>query len=164
SPFFGNSRALCAGMLSASSLVLAAASSAEDRIVETMAHKEGFLWGAATAAYQIEGAWNSFGKQRSIWDNFCQKGGGVVKNETGNVAAEFYDRYEADLQRVADYGFNSFRFSISWPRIFPKGLDGVHRPNPEGVQFYMHVLDSLKAKNIIPLVTIFHWDLPDDLD
>ncbi|CAE8641510.1 unnamed protein product, partial [Polarella glacialis] len=70
----------------------------------------------------------------------------------------------ADLQRVADYGFNSFRFSISWPRIFPKGLDGVHRPNPEGVQFYMHVLDSLKAKNIIPLVTIFHWDLPDDLD
>jgi len=170
SRFSGNSRAAAVyvGMLLASSLVLAAtqaavsASTAEDRIVETLGQQEGFLWGAATAAYQIEGAWNLSGRQPSIWDNFCQ--GNVHKNENGKVADDFYDRYEADIQRVADYGFNSFRFSIAWPRIFPKGADGVHRANPEGVQFYKNVISSLLAKNITPLVTMFHWDLPDDLD
>jgi len=138
----------------------------EDRIVAAFKDKPGFLWGTATAAYQVEGAWNKDGRQMSMWDHFThEKGKGhVYEDETGDRAVEFYERWKEDIEHLNEYGFNSFRMSIAWPRIFPKGPDGVHRANPLGVQYYKDVITRLIEKGIRPAVTMFHWDLPDDYD
>jgi len=123
-----------------------------------------FLWGTATAAYQVEGAWDRDGRQKSIWDVFSQSPGNTNNNDTGNVADNFYDLYESDVQLVREYGFNSFRYSFSWSRLLVLGNDGVRRPNPKGVEFYKNLTRSVLAKNMTPVVTLFHWDLPADLD
>lgn len=138
---------------------------AEDRfIVEALKHKRDFMWGTATASYQIEGAWNEDGRQQSIWDLFAHTAGKTDHGDTGDIADDFYHLYQSDIQRVADYGFNAFRYSIAWPRIFPRDADGIHRPNPKGVEFYKNVFAVLRARNVAPIVTMFHWDLPSELD
>ena len=115
-----------------------------------------FTWGVASAAFQIEGAWDRDGKRPSVWDEAGRRGrirGGAV----GNNAIDAYDRYEEDLDLIAALGVNANRFSISWPRVFG---DGRGPWNPKGGDFYDRLIDALLAAGIAPFVTLFHWDLP----
>ncbi|GCE23994.1 GH1 family beta-glucosidase [Dictyobacter kobayashii] len=116
-----------------------------------------FLWGAATSAYQIEGATEEDGRGLSIWDRFAATPGKTFRGETGQVAVDHYHRMEKDVELMAELGLGAYRFSISWPRIFP---DGTGRVNQGGLDFYSRLVDALLAKNIQPVVTLFHWDLP----
>mmetsp|Transcript_83125 Transcript_83125/g.238817 ORF Transcript_83125/g.238817 Transcript_83125/m.238817 type:complete len:509 (-) Transcript_83125:308-1834(-) len=134
----------------------------DTRIVETFG--KDFLWSSATAAYQVEGAWNEGGRQKSIWDVFSQTSGRTYDNETGDVADDFYHRYADDIQTLRSHGFNAFRYSISWSRIFPLGAGGQRAANPVGVEFYKNVTRNLLENGITPILTLFHWDLPEDLD
>jgi len=118
---------------------------------------KGFLWGSATASYQVEGAVNEDGRGPSIWDTFSHTPGKVVDNATGDVADDHYHRYKEDVQLMKALGVKSYRFSIAWPRVFPSG-DGS--PNPLGLDFYNHLVDELLANNIQPFATLYHWDLP----
>ena len=104
-----------------------------------------FLWGAATAAYQIEGAWDADGKGASIWDRFSQTPGNITNNDTGNVACDHYHRYPEDIAIMRNLGLKAYRFSVSWPRIFP---EGGGRINPAGLDFYDRLVDALLAANI----------------
>jgi beta-glucosidase len=117
----------------------------------------GFLWGAATAAYQIEGAWDADGKGASIWDEFCRRPGAITDGETGEVACDHYHRYGEDVALMADLGLNAYRFSISWPRVLPAG-EGA--PNEAGLAFYDRLADTLVEHGIRPFATLYHWDLP----
>jgi beta-glucosidase len=139
---------------------------AEESILDTFGGDAKFLWGAATASFQIEGAWDRDGRQPSIWDDFihARVPGRIYHNQTADIADDFYDLWEEDVDRVVDYNFNSFRMSISWPRVFPRGEDGIHRGNPKGVKFYKKVLARLISRGVTPFVTMFHWDLPNDYD
>lgn len=118
---------------------------------------ENFNWGVSTAAYQIEGAYKDDGKGLSIWDHFVNKKGNVLNNETGNVSADFYNRFEGDLALMRAMGIPNFRFSISWSRIFP---DGTGRVNPHGLDFYNRLINTCLEYNIQPWITLYHWDLP----
>jgi beta-glucosidase len=120
----------------------------------------GFYWGVATAAYQIEGAWNEDGKRPSIWDTFAHTPGKIKNGDTGDVADDHYHRYKEDVQVMKDMGVNAYRFSISWPRIFP---NGTGEPNQKGIDFYSRLVDELKAADIEPFATLYHWDLPQAL-
>lgn len=123
----------------------------------------GFLWGAASSAYQVEGAVNEGGRTRSVWDDFAHASPArVYHNENADLATDFYHKYQGDLDLLETYGFNSFRFSISWTRVLPM-VNGKRRPNPEGIAFYKKILKALQLKGITPLVTMYHWDLPSDL-
>jgi beta-glucosidase len=117
----------------------------------------GFRWGAATAAYQIEGAAREDGRGASIWDVFAHTPGKTLNGDTGDVACDSYHRYREDTQLLKALGANAYRFSISWPRIFP---DGRGKPNPKGVDHYKRLVDDLLENGIEPNVTLFHWDLP----
>jgi len=119
-----------------------------------------FLWGTATASYQIEGAWNEDGKGESIWDRFAHTPGKIKNNDTGDVALDHYHRYREDVQLIKALGVKTYRFSISWPRIFPEGT-GV--PNLKGLEFYSRLVDELLANDIEPFATLYHWDLPQAL-
>ena len=119
-----------------------------------------FLWGAATAAYQVEGAWDQDGKGRSIWDNFVRIPGKTFEGTTGDVAADHYNRYKEDVALMAEMGLKSYRFSISWPRILPNGYGEV---NEQGIAFYSNLIDELLKHDIVPFVTLYHWDLPQNL-
>lgn len=119
-----------------------------------------FLWGVATAAYQIEGAWNVDGKGPSIWDTFTHKKGKVKTGENGDVACDFYNRYKEDINIIKKLNMDVFRFSLSWSRIFPKGTGEV---NKKGVEFYHNVIDYCLQKGVQPWITIYHWDLPQAL-
>jgi beta-glucosidase len=121
---------------------------------------DGFYWGVATASYQIEGAWNEDGKGPSIWDTFAHTSGKMKNNDTGDVAIDHYHRYKQDVQLMKDMGTTAYRFSISWPRIFP---DGTGQPNQKGLDFYSRLVDELKAAGIEPFATLYHWDLPQAL-
>jgi beta-glucosidase len=121
---------------------------------------KGFLWGSATASYQVEGAVKEDGRGESIWDTFSHTPGKVVENATGDVADDHYHRYKEDVQLMKALGVKSYRFSIAWPRVFPNG-DGS--PNPKGLDFYNHLVDELLANNIQPFATLYHWDLPQSL-
>jgi beta-glucosidase len=121
---------------------------------------DGFLWGTATAAYQVEGAWNEDGKGESIWDRFAHTPGKIKNDDTGDVADDHYHRYKEDVQLMKALGSNAYRFSISWPRVFP---DGTGAPNPKGLDFYSRLLDALSANGIAPYATLYHWDLPQAL-
>ncbi|MFZ0888589.1 MAG: GH1 family beta-glucosidase [Candidatus Binataceae bacterium] len=121
---------------------------------------KGFLWGTATASYQVEGAWNEDGKGESIWDRFCHTPGKIKNGDTGDVACDFYHRYREDIATMADLGMTASRFSISWPRILPQGRGAV---NQKGLDFYSRVVDELLRRNIKPFATLFHWDLPQTL-
>jgi beta-glucosidase len=120
----------------------------------------GFLWGTATAAYQIEGAWKGDGKGESIWDRFAHTPGKIKNSDTGDVALDHYHRFKEDVQLMKALGAKTYRFSISWPRIFPQGT-GV--PNPKGLDFYSRLVDELLANGIEPFATLYHWDLPQAL-
>jgi beta-glucosidase len=120
----------------------------------------GFLWGVATASYQIEGAWNAEGKGQSIWDRFTHTPGKIKNNDTGDVAVDHYYRYKEDAQLMKALGAKTYRFSISWPRIFPEGTGAA---NPKGLDFYSRLVDELLANGIQPFATLYHWDLPEAL-
>ncbi len=116
-----------------------------------------FLWGAATSAYQIEGAPRADGKDLSVWDEFVRLPGAIRDNQTGDIACDFYHRYPEDIARMKSIGLQAFRFSVSWPRIIPEGTGQV---NSKGLDFYSHLVDALLAANIAPILTLFHWDTP----
>ncbi|WP_433391906.1 GH1 family beta-glucosidase [Micromonospora sp. KLBMP9576] len=121
----------------------------------------GFLWGAATAAYQIEGAAAEGGRTPSIWDTFSHTPGRVVAGHTGDVACDHYHRIEADVALMAELGLRSYRFSVSWPRVQPGGTGPA---NAEGLDFYRRLVDELLAHGIEPWLTLYHWDLPQPLE
>ncbi len=116
-----------------------------------------FLWGAATAAYQIEGAHNADGKGPSIWDMMCRKEGAIAGGVTGDVACDHYHRMKQDVALMKAIGLKAYRFSISWARIMP---EGTGRVNQAGVGFYSALVDELIAAGIEPCATLYHWDLP----
>jgi len=121
---------------------------------------DGFVWGAATAAYQIEGAAFEDGKGVSIWDTFCRQPGRIVTGERGDVACDHYRRWREDVALMQRLGLQSYRFSISWPRVLPFGFG---EPNPKGLAFYDALVDALLEAGISPCVTLYHWDLPQAL-
>jgi beta-glucosidase len=121
---------------------------------------EQFVWGAATAAYQVEGGASAEGRGPSIWDMFCDKAGAIHGGHSGAVASDHYHRWAEDVALFRQLGLNGYRFSISWSRVLPTG---VGRPNPAGLAFYDRLVDALLEANITPYVTLFHWDLPLDL-
>jgi len=131
----------------------------EDLLYDTF--PEGFLWGAATAAYQIEGGWNEDGKGESIWDVFVHDGQGHIDNDdTGDVACDSYHKYKEDVQLLKAMGMTSYRFSIAWSRILPQGVGEV---NQAGIDYYNNLIDELLANGITPAVTLYHWDIPQAL-
>jgi beta-glucosidase len=119
-----------------------------------------FVWGAATSAFQIEGAARSDGKGPSIWDEFCRIPGAIADGSNADVACDHYHRLEADLDLLADLGVNAYRFSISWPRVQPLGTGEI---NPSGLAFYERLVDGLLERDIQPYATLYHWDLPAEL-
>jgi len=119
-----------------------------------------FLWGAATAAYQIEGAWNEDGKGESIWDRFTHTEGTIKNSHTGDIACDHYHRLDEDIALMKELGIKAYRFSISWPRIFP---DGKGLVNLAGLDFYNRLVDKLLNAGIQPFATLYHWDLPQKL-
>ena len=128
---------------------------------EVHAFPPGFLWGAGTAAYQIEGATDLDGRGESIWDRFCALPGKVRNGESGATACDFYHRYREDIALMRALGLTSFRLSVAWPRILPEGRGRV---NQAGLDFYDRVIDELLENQIEPLVTLYHWDLPTALE
>jgi len=116
-----------------------------------------FLWGAATSAYQIEGAVHEDGRAPSMWDLFAAVPGATYQGQTGEVAADHYHHMEEDVALMAELNLNTYRFSLSWPRILPQGTGAV---NERGLDFYDRLVDALLARGIQPLVTLYHWDLP----
>lgn len=119
-----------------------------------------FLWGAASAAYQVEGAWNEDGKGASVWDNFVRIPGKTFKGSNGDIAVDHYHRYKEDVALMAEQGLKTYRFSIAWTRILPNGRGEI---NQKGIQFYSDLIDELLKHGIEPIVTIYHWDLPQAL-
>jgi beta-glucosidase len=120
-----------------------------------------FAWGAATAAYQIEGAVAEGGRGPSIWDTFAHTPGRILRGETGDVACDHYHRWESDLDLIAELGLTAYRLSLSWSRLQPLG----HGPlNPEGVAFYRRLLVALRERGVRPFVTLYHWDMPQPLE
>src|ERR1700716_2600385 len=125
----------------------------------TFSFPDGFVWGASTSAYQIEGATTEDGRGRSIWDTFCGVPGAVYHGETGDVACDHYHRLDSDLDLIRDLGLQAYRFSIAWPRVQPDG-DAF---NQKGLDFYERLVDGLLARGITPIATLYHWDLPQAL-
>ncbi len=121
---------------------------------------EKFLWGAATAAYQIEGAYRDDNRGETIWDRFSHIPGKTCNGDTGDVACDHYHRYREDIKIIKELGLKTYRFSISWARIFP---DGKGKPNEKGMQFYKNLVEELVENGIEPAVTLYHWDLPQKL-
>src|SRR4051812_12802159 len=119
-----------------------------------------FAWGTATASYQIEGAVREDGRGQSIWDTFSHTPGKTDNGDTGDIADDHYHRYKQDVALMRDLGFNSYRFSIAWPRILPEGRGKV---NPKGLDFYERLVEELLANGIEPYATLYHWDLPQAL-
>jgi len=119
-----------------------------------------FIWGAAAASYQIEGAYNADGKGLSVWDMFCRKPGAVLQGDTGDTACDHYHHYKEDVGLMHQIGLKAYRLSISWPRIIPAGKGAV---NPAGLDFYDRLINEILAVGITPWVTLFHWDYPYDL-
>lgn len=122
-----------------------------------MSFKEDFVWGVATASYQIEGGANEDGRGPTTWDMFCRKPGAVKQGDTGDVACDHYHRYPEDVQLMKELGVGAYRFSLAWSRILP---DGTGQVEPRGVAFYDRLVDALLEAGIDPWVTLFHWDHP----
>ncbi len=122
---------------------------------------KGFVWGSATASYQVEGAATEGGRGPSIWDTFSHTAGRVHGGDTGDVADDYYHRYKDDIALMKDLGLKGCRFSISWSRIFPTGTGA---PNSQGVDFYQRMVDALLAAGVEPYCTLYHWDLPQALE
>ena len=128
--------------------------------MNTLRFPTNFMWGAATAAYQIEGAWNEAGKGESIWDRFSHTPGKILNADTGDVACDHYHRYAEDITLMRQLGLKAYRFSVSWPRVLPTGFGRV---NPAGLDYYDRLADALLAANIEPFITLHHWDFPQAL-
>ena len=122
---------------------------------------KGFIWGAATSSYQIEGAWNEDGKGESVWDELCHSKNVIHNGDTGDIACDHYHRYKEDVQLMKEMNLQAYRFSVSWPRIFPTGKGKI---NPKGVEFYDNLINELIANEIEPFITLYHWDLPLELN
>jgi len=120
-----------------------------------------FVWGAAASAFQVEGAAREDGRSESIWDRFCATPGKVRNGDTGEVACDFYHRYPEDLALMKELGLDAFRFSVAWPRIVPQGRGAV---NEAGLDFYDRLVEELLGAEIEPYVTLYHWDLPQELE
>ncbi len=125
-----------------------------------MAFDKNFIFGAASAAYQIEGAWNEDGKGLSIWDVYSHMPGRILHDENGDTACDSYHLYKEDIKLLKEMGIDHYRFSISWTRIFP---DGIGKINEKGLEYYSNFVDELIANGITPYVTLFHWDYPYEL-
>ena len=121
---------------------------------------DGFVWGTATSAYQIEGAVHEDGRGRSIWDVFAHTPGKIGDRSNADRANDHYHRFKEDVRLIRDLGVKAYRFSIAWPRVFP---DGNGAPNPKGLDFYNRLVDELLANDIEPFATLYHWDLPQAL-
>lgn len=119
-----------------------------------------FLWGCATASYQVEGAVEEDGRKPSIWDTFCKKEGAVLNGDNGDVATDQYHKYKEDVSLMDELGFQAYRFSIAWPRIIP---DGKGEINQAGVAYYKNLCDALHEKGMKAVATLYHWDLPQTL-
>ncbi|MFD7920091.1 GH1 family beta-glucosidase [Streptomyces sp. NPDC059740] len=126
-----------------------------------LALPEGFAWGTATAAYQIEGATSEGGRAPSIWDTFCRVPGAVLGGDNGDVSVDHYHRYREDIALLADLGATHYRFSLAWPRLQPTGRGEL---NAEGLDFYQRLVDAQLEAGIEPWVTLYHWDLPQALE
>ena len=120
----------------------------------------GFVWGAATASYQIEGAWNEDGKGENIWDCFSHTPGKIANGDTGDIACDHYHRWRDDISLMKEIGLHAYRFSISWSRLIPEGCGEV---NQAGIDFYSQLVDKLLENEIEPYLTLYHWDLPQAL-
>jgi len=127
---------------------------------ELLSFPDDFVWGAATSAYQIEGAWNEGGKGESIWDRFCHTPGNIADGSSGDVACDHYHRWREDIALMRELGLRAYRFSISWPRALPKGYG---KANQAGLDFYDRLVDGLLEAGIEPFPTLYHWDLPQRL-
>ncbi len=125
-----------------------------------MAFSKDFLWGSASAAYQIEGGARQDGKGESIWDNYSKVPGNTFMDTTGDIAIDFYNKYEIDIELMKEMGLKAYRFSVSWPRIFPNGRGEV---NQAGIDFYHNIIDKMIEAGVTPVLTIYHWDLPQAL-
>jgi beta-glucosidase len=124
------------------------------------AFPQGFRWGTATSAFQIEGAVNEDGRRPSIWDTFSCAPGRIANNANADIANDHFHRYADDVRLMKDLGVTTYRFSIAWPRVFPRGAGA---PNPKGLDFYHRLVDALLAQGIEPFATLYHWDLPQAL-
>ncbi|HPE36612.1 MAG TPA: GH1 family beta-glucosidase [Spirochaetales bacterium] len=120
-----------------------------------------FLWGSATAAYQVEGATREDGRGESIWDVFSRRPGRVHAGENGDIAADQYHRYPEDIELMRGLGAGAYRFSLAWPRVYPEGRGKL---NPKGFDYYQRLVDALLGSGIKPVVTLYHWDLPQALE
>ena len=139
---------------------MASASTASAATAAAPLFPPGFLFGAATSAYQIEGSPAADGKGPSIWDRFTRRPGRVVGGQTGDVAADAYRHFQTDVDILRQLGLNAYRFSVAWPRVLPEGRGAV---NARGLDTYDRLVDALLAAEVTPFVTLFHWDLPDAL-
>ncbi len=122
---------------------------------------DGFLWGTATASYQVEGAVGEDGRGPSIWDTFSHTPGKVYRGDTGDIACDQYHRLEEDLDLMVDLGVRAYRFSVAWPRIQPEGSGPA---NQKGLDYYRRLVDGLRSRSIEPMLTLYHWDLPQALE
>ncbi len=120
-----------------------------------------FLWGVSASAYQTEGAYKLDGRGMSVWDRFSHINGNIKNNQSGDITCDFYHKYPVDINIIKDLNFNAFRFSLSWPRILPTGKTIV---NQKGIEFYQRVIDECLERGIEPWITLYHWDLPQDLE
>jgi beta-glucosidase len=121
----------------------------------------GFIWGASTSSYQVEGAAKEDGRGPSIWDSYCGQAGRIANGDTGNVACDHYHRYPEDIGLMRELGIKAYRFSVAWPRVQPTGRGAV---NEAGLAFYDRLIDALMAAGIEPWLCLYHWDLPQALD
>ena len=142
-------------------LSLAGCSDNKEQGMQDISFPGDFIWGTATSAYQVEGAYDEDGKGVSVWDTYTNKYKLAAGGETGNVAIDHYHRYKEDIALLKKMGVQSYRFSIAWTRILPNGTGDV---NQAGIDHYNQVIDTLIAAGIEPIITLYHWDLPQDLD
>ncbi|MDQ7863464.1 family 1 glycosylhydrolase [Peribacillus frigoritolerans] len=119
-----------------------------------------FLWGSASAAYQVEGAWNEDGKGLSVWDIYAKKKGTTYEGTNGDVAVDHYHRYREDIALMAEMGLKAYRFSVAWSRIYPEGKGKI---NEAGLRFYDELINDLLKHGIEPILTVYHWDVPQAL-
>jgi 6-phospho-beta-glucosidase len=119
-----------------------------------------FYWGSASAAYQVEGAWDEDGKGVSVWDKFVRIEGKTFKATTGDVAVDHYHRYKEDVRLMKEMGLKAYRFSVAWTRIYP---DGNGEVNEKGLEFYDNLINECIKNDVTPFITVYHWDLPQAL-